>query len=96
MKPTEKDFAEIRALAQQHQALVRKFREDHQDEIDALRWEAEAPGKAFWKETRRQMREAQKLRQREAEDRHEQRREHLNPRPEPEPNPAPSPKPPAR
>lgn len=94
MKPSEKDLAEIRALAEQHQVLARKFMADHKDEIDAMRREAQAQGEAIREQARRQMGDAQKLR-REAEE-HRRERERRDPRPEPAPRPAPDPKPPAR
>lgn len=94
VKPSEKDLAQLRALAEQHQALARKFMEDHKDEIDAMRREAQTQGEAIREQARRQMGDAQKLRQQAEE--YSRERERRDPRPEPSPRPAPDPKPPVR
>jgi hypothetical protein len=91
-KPSEKDMEQIRALAEQHQALARKFMADHKGEIDAMRQEAQTQGEAIREQARQQMTDSQKLRRQAEEDRREERkerreREHRDPRPEPNPAP---------
>lgn len=86
-RPSEADLARIRALAEQHRELARKYMEEHREEIQALREEARQQSESVRQETRRRMQEDREQRRIESRERRERRTPTAAPAPRPHPAP---------